>query len=334
MAVKRFLVRLVLFMGAPVMVLLGVYLWTDPFRCLHPFDLSDTDQTNREYFSTELFLKNYKQQQYNSFVFGSSRVSGMNSYRWKTFLSGQPRPFVFQAWNETLTGMELKLDYLDRNRVPLDNVLILLDVPGAFDRKQLPRDVLSLKHFVFTGKNRCSYNAAQFFNFLQKPSLWVSSVKKTIKKERSYCVSDTISNDWDNRCRYLCDGIPAQDSLNGCSVASRNAFLHQIANLTEDDIEVSKPLITAPFEEKLRHIKSVLDRNHTDYYVIVTPAYCYTHLSINPNDLETLQVIFGDKRVFDFTGKNEMTEDYNNFSDPNHFGQRVGWMILNQVYGL
>ena len=313
---------------------MGIYLWTDPFKCLHEFDMSDTDQTNREYLSTELFLRNYEQQRYNSFIFGSSRGCGMNTYRWKTYLSDQARPFIFQAWSETLTGIELKLDYLDRNQVSLDNVLIMFDIPGAFEKQQLPSKALSMKHFAFTEKSRGSYNVMQFFNFLQKPSLWVSSVKKTLKKEKLFCVSDTLSNDWDNQSRFLCDVIPRQDSLKGCSAISRDEFLHRIASLTDDDIEVSEPLITASFEDKLRHIMDILERNHTDYYVILTPAYCYTNPTVNPSDLEILKAIFGDDRVFDFTGKNEMTEDYNNFSDPNHFGQRVGWMMLEKVYGL
>lgn len=333
MDMKRFLVRLVLFIGIPVLVLLVVYLLTDPFKCLHAFDLTDTDQTNREYFSTELFLRNNEQQQYNSFIFSSSRGCGMNTYRWKTYLSAQAKPFIFQAWSETLTGIELKMDYLDRNQVPIDNALIMLDVPGSFDREQLPKEALSMKHFVFTGETRFKYNAIQFFNFLQKPSLWVKSVSKKLRKERLSCVTDTISNDWGSQNRFLCDELPRQDSLCGCSAISRNEFLFRVANLTDDDIEISEPLITAAFEEKLCHIRTILERNHSDYYVVLTPAYCYTNPSVNPNDLDKLKGVFGDDRVFDFTGKNDMTEDYNNFSDPNHFGQRVGWMILEKVYG-
>lgn len=334
MAMKRFLIHILLFLGIPLLMLLLLYLWTDPFKCLHEFDLLDTDQTNREYLSTELFLRNYERQQYNSFIFSSSRGCGMNTYQWKTYLSEEARPFIFQAWNETLTGIELKMVFLDQKNVPIDNALIMLDVPGAFDKKQLPKEALSMKHFVFTGGTRFSYNAWQFFNFVQKPSLWVESVRKTIKHEKQHCVSDTISNDWDSINKFALDAIPERDSLKACSAISREEFLSRIARLTDDDIKVSDPLISASFEEQLRHVMNILERNHTDYYVILTPAYCYTNPSVNPSDLKKLKAIFGDDRVFDFTGKNDLTTDYNNFSDPNHFGQRVGWLILEKVYGL
>ncbi len=333
MDMKRFLVRLLVIVGVPVLLLLGVYLWTDPFKCLHEFDLSDTDPTNREYLSTELFLRNYEQQQYNSFIFCSSRGCGMNTYRWKTYLPKQSKPFIFQAWSESLTGIEMKMDYLDRNHVPIDNALIMIDIPGSFDEKQLQTEALSMKHFVFTGKSRFSYNAMQFFNFLQRPSLWVKCVRKTLKKDKLFCVSDTLSNDWDSQSKLSYNEVPGQDSLNNCSKVSRNEFLSRIACLTDDDIKVSEPLISTSFEKQLLHILRILERNHTDYYVILTPAFCYTNPTANPSDLERLKSIFGDDRVYDFTGKNEMTADYNNYTDPNHFGQRVGWMILEKVYG-
>lgn len=320
------------FLGAPLIILLGFYVWSDPFKCIHPFDINDTDQTNREYFSTELFLRNYPQEHYNSFIFSSSRGCGMNTYRWKKYLPVNSRPFIFQAWGETVTGIELKLNFLDSMHVPVENALIMLDLPGSFNEVQLPTNALSVKHFAFTGKTRFSYNAVQFFNFIQKPSLWMSSVRKKLRNEITPCCSDTITNDWNKDCKLLCNSIPDQDSLNGCSEIAKRTFLSKIAHRNSDEIVVSQPLINKSFENQLYHIKSILERKGTDYYVVLTPAYCYTNPMVNLLDLEKLKAIFGDNRVWNFTGKNELTDDYNNFSDPNHFGQRVGWLMLEEIY--
>ena len=319
-------------MGIPLAALLVLYLWTDPFRCIHPFDINDTDPTNREYLSTELFLRNENSQDYNSFIFSSSRGCGLNTYRWKTYLPSDARPFIFQAWSETLTGVELKMDYLDNNNVPIENALIMLDIPGSFDKVQLPIAALSMKHFLFTGKTRFAYNVIQFYNFIQRPSLWLSSAKKTLRHRKEQCCSDTISNDWDKNNRYTYDRVPDQDSLRDCSEISRQSFFAKIAHRGNDQIEIAEALITKKYEEQLRHIKSILDRNNTDYYVILSPAYCYSNPAVNLVDLKKLKTIFGEDRVCDFTGKNSMTDDYNNFTDPNHFGQRVGWMILEEIY--
>lgn len=329
---KRFLVIVSLFIGIPAIVLLGLYVWTDPFKCVYDFDISDTDNTNREYLSTELFLRNYERQKYNSFIFSSSRGCGMNTYRWKTYLSGDPKPFVFQAWSESLTGIEMKMNYLQQNHVSIDNALILLDIPGSFNQVQLPKEAMSMKHYVFTGKTRFAYNIVQFYNYSQKPSLWVSCVQKKIKNEKTPCSTDTISNDWDNHNRYYSTGIPDQDSLKYCSEITRKQFLQTIT-CRNNHVDVSNQLIDDSFEKQLRHIKQILDDKGTDYYIILTPAYCYTNPSVNPDDLAMLEEVFDEDRVYDFTGINEMTNDYNNFTDPNHFGQRVGYMIFEKIYG-
>lgn len=332
MDMKRFLKCMGLFVGIPLLLLLGLYVWTDPFKCIYQFDVNDVDNTNREYLSTELFLLNEKSQQYNSFIFSSSRGCGMNTYRWKTYLSPDAHPFIFQAWSETLTGIEMKMSYLDEHKVPLDHVLVMMDIPGAFKKEQLSHEAMTLKHFIFTGKSRVSYNAIQYFNFIQKPSLWVSSVRKKVKGSKTACHSDTITNDWNKNNKYNCTGIPEQDSLRDCSEISRRSFLEEVAYRRNERVVMSKPLITESFEDQLRHVKTILDGNKSDYYVILTPAYCYTNPAVNPTDLGKLKEIFGTDRVYDFTGKNEMTDDYNNFTDPNHFGQRVGWMILEDIY--
>ena len=330
---KRFLKCVGLFVGIPLLLLLGLYVWTDPFKCIHPFDVHDVDNTNREYLSTELFLRNEKSQQYNSFIFSSSRGCGMNAYRWKTYLSADAHPFIFQAWSETLTGIEMKMSYLDEHQVPLDYVLVMLDIPGAFKKEQLSHEAMTLKHFIFTGKSRLSYNAIQYFNFIQKPSLWMSSVRKKVKGSKTACHSDTITNDWNKRNKLSFAEIPEQDSLRDCSEISRQTFFSKIEHRRNEGVVVSEPLISKSFEDQLCHIKDILDRNQSDYYVILTPAYCYTNAAAHPDDLEKLKAVFGEDRVYDFTGKNEMTDDYNNYTDPNHFGQRVGWMILESIYG-
>ena len=319
------------FIAIPLILLVGIYLWTDPFRCLHAFDINDIDITNREYLSTELFLRNEPTYHYNSFIFASSRGGGMNTYQWKQYLPEGSQPFLFQAWSETITGIELKLEYLREHHIPIDNAIILIDIPGTFKKDQLPHEALSLKHYLFTGHSKFEYNAVQFWNFIQKPSLWVSSAKNKIKRVKRTCTSDPITNDWEKLNRDNYSLLPPQDSLKNCSEIARKTFLAKIEH-SDKEVEVSKPLISERFEEQLRSIRMILEANHTDYHIIVTPAPCYTNPAINPRDMEILQEVFGAELVHDYSGKNEFSEDYNNFSDPDHFGLRVGYMIIEEIY--
>lgn len=330
---KKFLLLLFLILGCPILLLLGVFIYTDPFRTLHPFNPNDVDATNREYLSTELFLHNKDKYPYNSFVFSSSRGGGINTYTWKMFMNDTTsQPFLFQAWSESLSGIELKMQYLIQNNIPIDNALILLDIPGSFAKDQLPTEALSMKHYIFTQQPKWIYNAILFYNFCQKPSRWIESFRERLINKQVSLESDSITNDWkvDNYLTYA--ELPPMDSLKECSDMTRRTFFEKIKNKSEEDIGMSPILVNETFNSQLKHIKQMLDENKTDYHIIITPAYCYTSTYINNEDLCTLETIFGKDRIHDFT-RHYITRDYNYFSDPNHFGLRAGYIMLEEIYG-
>ncbi|MBR1426570.1 MAG: hypothetical protein IJ581_03865 [Paludibacteraceae bacterium] len=330
---KRFLLSVILSIGCPLLLLLGIYLWTDPFRCLHEFDINDIDATNREYLSTELFLRNYPTQHYNAFIFSSSRGGGFNTYTWQTYIGKDTRPFLFQAWGESLTGIELKMDYLDKHDVEIKHAIIMFDIPGTFGKGQLPHEALGLKHWIFTNNSKFTYNAIQFYNFIQKPSFWIKNIRKTLAHSKEACSSDTIFNDWegDNYLNYAT--LPPQDSLKKCSDMTRRTFYAKLNSVKDSTQRVSQPVINGKFVKQLQHMKAILDKQNTDYHIVLSPAICYLNPAVNPADLEIIEDILGKERVHDYTGRNELTEDYNNFSDPNHFGLRVGYLIMQDIYG-
>lgn len=327
---KRFVKIVITFIAFPIVLLAILYLITDPFKTLNPFSLQYFDTRNRDYLSSELFLANYPQQQYNSFIFGSSRACGINSYHWKHYLPKNSNQFVFQSWAETLTGIEQKIDYIDSHNIPINNALILFDIPGSFAKRQEPIEAIKMKDYHISGKSFFHYQLFSFYNFAQKPSIWIQTIKERNITHREIPF-DTISNDWSKLCRTLSyEQPPEKDSLNSCSRISKETFLQSIKGKAE--VETSEEVINATMKNKLLHIKQLLDKNSTDYYIIITPAFCYSHSQINPSDLSILQKIFGKDRVFNYSGKNNLTSDYNNYSDPNHFGLFVGWHIIEDIY--
>lgn len=330
---KRFLIRVLLVICIPVFLVATIYVVTDPFKMLRPFNFHYFAATNRDYISSELFLHNDSLYHYNSFIFGSSRCGGYNTYHWKHFLPEDSRQFMFQAWSETLTGIEQKIDYIDKNGNEIDNAIIMFDIPGSFSTEQLPKKVLSIKHYKFSGQSKLAFHSCLFFGFVQKPSKWISSIKQSFKPVIIPFPADTVSNDWVKGNRYADITVqPQKDSLSDCSAISRAVFFKQIEHVSDDDLQESKPLITKDIYKQLAHIKSVFDKHHTAYRIVISPAYCYTHPKINTEDLIILQGIFGKDKVFDYSGKNDITIDCYNFSDPNHFGLSVGWQIIEEMY--
>lgn len=329
---KRFLIRVLSFVGIPIMVLLAIYLITDPFKTLRPFSFQYFDNTNRDYMSSELYMRNDSIYHYNSFIFGSSLCCGFNTYHWKHYLPLGSRQFLFQAWFETLTGIEQKIDYIDKKGNSIENAIILIDIPTTFAKEQLPKSPELIKHYKFSGQSKLAYQLYMFYYFSQKPSKWISSIKKRKYHKVEEFFADTVSNDWGPN-RYLDFSIqPPKDSLSDCSARSRAVFLKQIENKSDNDLQESEPLITEKFYKQLLHIMDVFAKHGTDYRIIISPAYCYTHPKINKNDLIILQNIFGKDSVFDYSGKNSITTDCYNFSDPNHFGLSVGWQIIEDIY--
>lgn len=329
----KFLKRIILLVAIPILLLLCLYLLTDPFKMLKPFSLQYFDATNRDYLSTELFLRNYPTQKYDSYIFGSSRGCGINTYHWLKYLPEGSRQYMFQAWSETLTGMEQKITYIDAVDGEINNAILLIDIPGTFKEPQLSKEALSIKDYKMSGQSVFAYHSILFLDFLQKPSLWCESLVDWLKKDCPNITFDTISNDWGvGNSLINVAYMPSKDSLCNCSTISRNAFLNEISMKTEADIVGSRPLITAEFREQLFQIKNVFDKHHTDYRILITPAYCYTNPTINSEDLTVLNDIFGEDRVFNYSGKNALTTDCYNFSDPNHFGLSVGWQIIEDIY--
>ncbi len=330
---KKFLIRVLSFVGIPILILAVVYLVTDPFKTLKPFSFQYFDPTNRDYLTSEVFLRNDSVYHYNAFVFGSSRCNWINTWHWKHYLPSDIRQFMFQAWGETLTGIEQKIDYLDRNGNAIDYALVVLDIPKTFSEVQLSHKAMYIKHYKFSGQSKWGYQACLFFGFVQKPSKWIESIQQYCNNKTETFLCDTVTNDWDSEYRFADWTIqPPKDSLWGWSEKNRKVFLKQIEGVSEADLQVSEPLITGGFQKQLRHIKAVFDKHHTDYRIVISPAYCYTHPSISPHDLDILKEIFGSDRVYDYSEKSELTSDCYNFTDADHFGLSVGWQIIEEIY--
>lgn len=329
---KKFIITIACFLIIPIITLLSIYYWTDPFKILKPFDINDIDATNREYMSTELFIKNKESIKYNSFIFGSSRAGGFNTYTWKMYLEEDAQPYLFQAWSETLTGIYLKLDYLDKNDININNAILLFDIPSTFAREQLPTEVLTLKHYQFTNTNHFLYSMTQFYNFCQKPSLWISSIKKKISNAKIPYSADLVTNDWNPRNKENYDILPKQDSLKSCSQKTRKTFLYNHELNKNKPQRVSNQLINNEFLSILEDIKEILSKHKTNYHIVISPTICSSNPRINQEDLAIIENIFGKDKVHNYSECNDITNDYNNFSDPGHFGLRVGYLIFEDIY--
>ena len=209
---KSFLIKFFYFFGIPFVLLVSLYIASDPFRTLKKFSLQDFSITNRDYLSMELYLKNKDQQHYNSFIFGSSRGCGINTYQWKSYLPEGSRQFLFQAWSETITGIYQKIKYLDDHDVHINNAIILVDIPNTFVRTQQPATALAIKHYLLSGKSRLYYQSIFFWSYLKPSEIFQSAKELFVKPPPTTVNFDSISNDWNRFNKDTWMIKPRQDS--------------------------------------------------------------------------------------------------------------------------
>ena len=329
----RFLKKIAILLLVPLLLLVAVYFVTDPYKTLRPFSLTYFDSTNRDYLSSELFLLNYPEQKYDSFIFGSSRGCGINTYHWLKYLPDGSKQFLFQAWSETITGIDQKVSYIDEHHGDLKNAIVLIDIPGSFSKSQLSTKALSIKNPRFSHQSHLLYQSILFFDFLQKPSQWVRAVKGCIHPQVPYVGFDIVTNDWirNNRERDL-ESIPERDSLSNLNRNAKAALFKDYVNNPNAVIPAGKDLIDESMLCVLNHIHEVFQRQKTDYRIVITPGYCYKYPAISSRDISILKSVFGENNVYDYSGRLDITSDYNSFSDPNHFGLRIGWLIIEEIY--
>ncbi len=329
----RFLKNIAILLFVPLLLLAGVYFVTDPYKTLRPFSLTYFDDTNRDYLSSELFVKNYPEYHYNSYVFGSSRGGGINTYQWLQYLPEGSSQFLFQAWGETITGIDQKISYIDEHGYPLDNALILIDIPLSFSKPQLPTLAMSIKNPRFSHQPRWVFQTILFYDFLQKPSEWLRAIRKWRRSSPPSVTFDPISNDWEKGNKELdLSSSPEKESMRNLSVKAKTVFLKDYVDNPYVALPESKSVIDGPMIKIMTHIKSIFDRKGTNYRIVVTPAYGYQYPAITEEDLQILQSVFGEEYVYDYSGRQDITLNYENFSDPNHFGLNIGWQILEEVY--
>ena len=266
---------------------------------------------------------------YNSFVLGSSRSLGAHACYLESKIP-KSKFFHYPEWGETIGGIHAKLALIDSLNFRIDNLVIFLDTDCAFIEDGKNRTL----HPVFTGKTNLEYIKDHFFLFFSElsmddlkillgltPSLaifpnWESELE-TNDAKKSYCEKkkeDPLINEQEYKKR-----ISTIDSL------VQSGFFHK--RPTSEVYE--KGQISQ--EERLLLIKTkqILEKNHSNFYIIISPLYSQT--KFDKVDFSIIKETFGDK-VYDYSGINKYTANvYNYYADKKHFQHSVTKEIIDSI---
>ncbi len=328
---KRFLIKGLFFLF-PLATILVSYFILDPFKVLRRYSDYSANWSatlDRDYISTEVYLKNRQTYHYDSFIFGSSRTDAFRTADWRQYLPKNASPFVFGAFCETIDGIHAKINLIDELNDPIENALIVLDTDGTF--QDLPLGHLYVKHPRLTKEPLVLFHTVfiktYFSNFFFLRYLDYRLFKTYRPYMEKYLVNfpfkiDTITNDF-----FLIDQEKEQE-INPLDYYRKKKKIFYARDATV--IQQATRRISYNYIILLKKINSIFQKRHTRYKIIISPLY--DQKSIHPYDLHVLYRIFGKQNVFDFSGINQYTNDITNYYETSHYTAKVGKNILKTIY--
>lgn len=329
----RLLLKLAV-LSLPLDICLATYICSDPFRVLHHYDdfySGHEVHLNRDYVSTEVFLRQVDRCRYDSFIFGNSRTMAFLTSDWTKWIDSQAA-FHFDSSFESLFGITGKLRLIDRKGVPLRNALILLDygtLKGTTDRYE----ALFVKHPEVSGNAWLPFQLTFVKAYLSPTCCLPYMAQKLFGVQipgfrgpfhAEHVRYDPVTND-----------IGVQE-LEQQIAADPESYYGSRESEFPPAIEDSPSAVDNPangntVRELLEELRRILARHGTHYRIVINPLWDKSRL--NPADLKVLVSLFGKERVFDFSGVNHITVDKHNYYEGSHYRQHIGREILAEIYG-
>jgi hypothetical protein len=337
-SVYSFLLK-VLLLALPLILLSIFYLVSDPFNILYknvsfenyydhqPYEL------NREYMSTKMLMANKDKYHYDSFILGSCESYVFHADDWKRYIHTDGEVFHYPAASEILYGVYSKIMFIDRQKIPLKNCLLVMDI-STFKGTEPRADYIHSPHPDVSGESNIAYQLGMFKNYfsnffcLQYVDYKLSGKIRGYMKNNFGILPGQIRITEKNNEYYYqkYDDAFNADSAGYFNDKARDFYFRDTVNKRR----LLVPVIRSKQQAFLEEIKAVFDRNHTAYKIVLSPMY--DQLYFNAEDLKLLKDIFGAANVYDFTGVNVYTNDIHNYYDNFHYRSVLARKLLKEIY--
>lgn len=319
----------------PVLVLVGIYIWNDPFKIFWHYDSYYNNRQvnitnlNRNFTSTKTYLQNRESTPYNAFIFGNSRSCFYRKADWQAKIHTEGI-YHFDGWQESLLNVAQKIRFLDKEKAKLDHALIVLDY-SILTQTSEPKGHLFISYPNMSGVSWLQFHLEFFRTFALTEFreayfdlLWSGEVKP-------YMLVKAIFNN--NPVAYDCKSNEVQNFI-ADDLLARNPkeFYKGVRFPKRENSPMPYPATIGNNQLKLLHEISAIFKSHkTQYFIVINPLFDQRKLAAT--DLKKLKSIFGPDRVFDFSGKNRWTEPIQNYYEQSHYRPHVASAILDTIYG-
>jgi hypothetical protein len=311
-----------------------LYFTLDPFRVLRWYpDYADMPvEVNRNVQCTIEYLHNRERYHYDAFILGNSHSRSFLANDWKTHLPADASPFHFDANAATLYDISSTLAFLDEQGAAIRHCLVVFDqssLTGTENRTTLP---LGIVHPLISHQPEWRFHWTFMRAMLTNDFLIKYADYSYFKKYRAY-MKDVMRQPG----RYGYDGVTndffftahdAEQKNNPALYELKRKIMFPARPAGE---QPEAPVVTTPAQiAMLERMRAIFDRHHTQYAVVLSPEYEQHRLY--RGDLDTLRRVFGEARVFDYSGATGFSYDIENFYEMNHFKPMVGRQIMNEIY--
>lgn len=326
----KFLKKLFLFIFVPVFCLTASYLYFDPFKVVKEYkNYSYLTSINKDFLSTEMYLKNKDRYKYNSFIFGSSRTMAYHPEHWKAHLAAGSSPYVFDAAAESIYGIYKKLIYLDSTDVEIKNVLIIICNDFTFLSDKDSKAYLFIKHPLISGNGKVNFHSTFVKSYLN-PNFFISFYfhkifGKTYGFMKDYVDSKPVVYDSiTNKVSFPTIERELRESPDNYYESRASIFYKQKGETIDLNNKINENQ-----KMMLKKIATILQKHHTNYRVVISPLYNQIKFSVK--DFAILKETFG-SNLYDFSGFNSFTKVQRNYYEISHYKENVGDSILNIIY--
>lgn len=310
-----------------MIVLLLVYIIDDPFRMYWPGeDLYEPDArkqcVNDAYRGIRWMNQYNDSMHYNSFITGSSRSDFYYVEDWKQYIGEDASCFHFNQSGDNLLGTLQRVQYLYSRYKKIDNILFIMDGEYLEDMTLHKGHLFRQPWQVTKEWDFFAYNwecIRAFYTIEYQRKFW--GTDKEEKKLPYYYIPE-YNEVHKTGAEELLDSNPE------AYYATLEGFYRLYERTYTDSI--AAPVIKAKQRAALKELHSLLINGNTDYRIVISSLY--NQIQLNPQDIAILVEIFGEGKVFDFSGANEFTEEPTNYYETSHYRPRVCKQIMRIIY--
>jgi hypothetical protein len=328
---KSFFIKCVIVLF-PMIVVTILAVLSDPFKLYGEHDdyyKNDFIALNREYVCLKLYERNTKNITYDSFIFGNSRSHAFKVKHWEVFLPPKSKGFHFDGFGDGVYGIYNKVRYIDETGGKMNNALIIIDQFALTTTENRP-GYLYISPPELSKESPVFFYATFFRQLLNFKFVLAYFDYLFFKTYRDYMVDffpkvkyEDVSENLSGDLYYGVDRMIEEDK------AGYYAARVAAGRFSRAGQPKNKP-VTGEEKELLIKIKSLFDKHHTDYRIVISPVY--DQIPLCNEQLKIVQNIFGAEAVYDYSGVNKYTESMYNYYENDHYRPEVADDIMKEIY--